>query len=533
MEQYHIIHIPNTNFRLSSNQLCTGDFYLNFTPNGFNFEFIPIGKSIFSELDLKESQCRISFFLYEVKEIVFSKEEINIIYLNFIFYKGMSFSPFYFPVFYHATVQHLLDFLIFKKKIQLNQVTNQIRYTVNEKQITHARKTRSLIHDDEEFISPKHLSYLIKHKQIVQKIQTTDLSADDEPLTLDDCLSFFQENGVCTHFENLKREIFRRGLTNEARTRIWPLLLGLFSPQKTKEENANFLKRKLAEYQTIRSQWDAITKPQEDEVSEIAELIRVVENDVKRTDRLLPQFKNDDHPNLVLLHNVLISYALYNRDTGYVQGMGDLVSPFIILFIKDWKDSEHAILYDDTVVPRVEAESLMLWLLCSLMTTMQHDRMFTDLAKHQQFVMERTYAIIKATHKPLNEWLDENELTELFFLYRPILLLFKREFEYEFVFRLWDCFFSHSKPYTFPRFFLSAVLIELFPRLMLHTKGGIGDVMSLTDKIIGSLNGLSTLNIAIGLQEKMDEAGKAEEWALEPLPEVNEYRSYRSQFLKI
>lgn len=533
MEQYHIIHIPNTNFKLSPNQPCSGDFYLNFTPNGFNFEFIPLDKSIFAELDLQESQCRISFFLYEVKEIAFSKDEIKTVYLNFIFYKGMSFSPFYFPIFYHATVQHLLDFLLFKKKIQLIQVSNPSRYSVIDKQINRVHQPHNLINDNEEFISPKHLTYLIRHKQIVQKIQTNDLSEKDEPLTLDDCLSFFQENGICNHFENLKREIFRRGLTNEARTRIWPLLLGLFSPQKTQEENNNFLKRKLVEYQTIRNQWDSIIKSQEDEVTEIAELIRVVENDVKRTDRLLPQFKNDDHPNLVLLHNVLISYALYNRDTGYVQGMGDLVSPFIILFIKDWKDPDHAILYDNRVIPRIEAESLMLWLLCSLMTTMQQDRMFTDLAKHQQFVMERAYAIIKSIHKPLNEWLDENELTELFFLYRPILLLFKREFDYKFVFRLWDCFFSHSKPYTFPRFFLSAVLIELFPRLMLHTKGGMGDVMSLTDKIIGSLNGYSTLNIAIGLQEKMNEAGKAEEWALQPLPEVTEYRSYRSQFLNV
>lgn len=533
MEQQHIIHIPNTYFRLSPDQSCNGDFYLNYTPIGFNFEFIPLDKSIFSELDLEESQCRISFFLYEVKEIVFNKEEIKFVSIHFIFSKGTPFSPFYFPVFYHATVQHLLEFLLFKEKIQPNQVTNQNRYTVNHKYINRNRHSSNLIHDSEEFISPKHLSYLIHHKQIVQKIQTNDLSSDDEPLTLNDCLSFFQENGICNHFENLKREIFRRGLTDEARTRIWPILLGLFSPQKTKEENLNFLKRKLIEYQTIRSQWDSITKSQEDEVTEIAELIRVVENDVKRTDRVLPQFKSDNHPNLVLLHNVLISYALYNRDTGYVQGMGDLVSPFIILFIKDWKDSEHAVLYDDTVVTRVEAESLMMWLLCSLMNTMQQDRMFTDLAKHQQFAMERTYAIIKATHKPLNEWLVENELTELFFLYRPILLLFKREFEIKFVFRLWDCFFSHSRPYTFPRFFLSAVLIQLFPRLMLHTKGGIGDVMSLTDKIIGSLNGHSTLNIAIGLQEIMNEAGKTEEWALAPLPEKAEYRSYRSQFLKI
>ncbi|OHT05329.1 TBC domain containing protein [Tritrichomonas foetus] len=525
MDSRIIIHIKGVHFEIDKDKSCTGDFYLKSTNYGYNFEYVPNDITIFSELDLQPNQCRISFFLLEVNEIVYHEESLNTIILNFIFSKGMSFPYFRFSYFAQATVSHLLGFLSFKNAIQ------QFPTSSNRYQVVKPDNRNYQVIDNDEYISPKHLFYLVQHKQIIHNLKSTDLSSEEEPLTLDDCLTFFQENGICSHFENLKREVFRRGLTNEARCRVWPYLLGLSSPSKSTIENEKFLNRKLKEYQSIRKQWKSITESQQKEIPEIAELVRVVENDVKRTDRTLPQFQKDNSPNLVLLHNVLISYALYNHDTGYVQGMGDLVSPFIILYIKNWTDNDHAEFYDGKIVTRDEAESFMLWLLCGMMATMQHDRMFTELAPHQQFAMERAYEITKRTNPPLREWLVENELTELFFLYRPILLLFKREFDLSFVYRLWDSFFSHTKPFSFPRFFLAAVLMILFPRLMLHTKGGIGDVMSLTDRIIGSIDGYAALNIAIGLQERINASGKTTEWALAALPDKSEYRQYQSKYM--
>ena len=527
MEFHPIIHIPNVFFEIEQGKLCSGDFYLNSTSNyGFNFEYVPIDKSIFSELELAPSQCRISFFLSEVNEIIYNEESLSVISLNFIFSKGMSFPLFRFSYFAHATLSHLLGFLSFRNLISSYQTSG------SHFQVVKSDNKFKIPHND-DYISPKHLFYLVQNRQIIKNLITSDLSKDDDPLSLEECMIFFQDNGICSHFENLKREIFRRGLTDEARAKIWPLLLGITSPSKSTEENEKYLKKKHMEYIQIRKQWEAITDIQTKEVNAIPELVRVIENDVRRTDRNLPQFQRNDHPNLVLLHNVLISYALYNHDTGYVQGMGDLLSPFIIIFIKNWPDNDHAELYNGKVIPRDEAESLMLLLLCGLMTTMQHDRMFTELASHQQFTMERAYEITKKTNPPVREWLDENELTGLFFLYRPILLLFKREFDLKFVFRLWDSFFSHPKPYSFPRFFMSAVLMMLFPRLMLHTKGGMGDVMSMTDKIISSIDGYTTLNVAIGLQERINSLGKATDWALASLPEKSDFINYRSKYLKI
>lgn len=527
MLKQHIFHARKTYFELSANKLHKGDFYLNFSSDSFEIEFIPKDKSIFSEFDLDESHCRLVFHLSEVTEIVYSENAKNIVSLNFKFSQLQSYQSFHFTEFAHVVVRHFLSFLQYKNVI-IQSSNSSNRYTVNK-----IPKPKIQIDSEIDYISPKHLEFLKAHKEILKNLHINDLPNESDPLTLDDCMAFFSDNVICNHYENLKREIFRRGLTAEARVKIWPLLLGLFSPSRTMAQNNDFLKEKVEDYKKLRKQWDSIIDSQTSQIQEITELIRVVDNDVKRTDRALPQFQSDDHPNLVLLHNVLISYALYNKDTGYVQGMGDLVSPFIILYIKDWKDKDTAVLYDDTVVDRQTAESLMLWLLVGFMNTMQQDRMFTELAPHQQIAMESVHEIVTTVDEPIKNWLCNNDLKELFFLYRPFLLLFKREFNFDFVLRLWDAFFSHPKPYLFPRFFLAAVLMELFPRLMLHTKGGIGDVMSLTDKIISSINGITTLNLAIGLEETFHQKGKNAEGVLTQLPDKKQYRGYSSKFLNL
>jgi len=43
-------------------------------------------------------------------------------------------------------------------------------------------------------------------------------------------------------------------------------------------------------------------------------------------------YANDDNPNLDILHNILMTYVMYNFDLGYVQGMSDILSPLLMLF---------------------------------------------------------------------------------------------------------------------------------------------------------------------------------------------------------
>jgi len=57
----------------------------------------------------------------------------------------------------------------------------------------------------------------------------------------------------------------------------------------------------------------------------------ISEKDVNRTDRTHPYFAGDNNPHLGQLHDILMTYVMYNFDLGYVQGMSDLLSPILFL----------------------------------------------------------------------------------------------------------------------------------------------------------------------------------------------------------
>jgi hypothetical protein len=51
---------------------------------------------------------------------------------------------------------------------------------------------------------------------------------------------------------------------------------------------------------------------------------------VVRTDRYFHYFEGDDNPHLRQLHDILLTYAFFNFDLGYVQGMNDLLVPILV-----------------------------------------------------------------------------------------------------------------------------------------------------------------------------------------------------------
>lgn len=58
-------------------------------------------------------------------------------------------------------------------------------------------------------------------------------------------------------------------------------------------------------------------------------IIFFAEKDVNRTDRNHPFFEGEHNPNVTLLHDILMTYVMYNFDLGYVQGMSDLLAPIL------------------------------------------------------------------------------------------------------------------------------------------------------------------------------------------------------------
>ncbi len=60
-------------------------------------------------------------------------------------------------------------------------------------------------------------------------------------------------------------------------------------------------------------------------------MLFLLDKDVARTDRNHEYYQGDNNVHLEALHDVLMTYIMFNSDLGYVQGMNDLLSPILII----------------------------------------------------------------------------------------------------------------------------------------------------------------------------------------------------------
>ena len=522
-----ILHFSNVTFDFLDGE-CGGSFSLVSDRNDLRFEWVPIQKIDYINNQFKDDDFRIIFRLCEVQEIERNDNSMKTVSLKFTLISNVILPFFHFHNSPHASISHMLEFLTFKNYFTSNKKNffiSRLKYTKPSFPVLNAVTASDWI------LYTEHM-----------KIMKTLLSDDDnenkpqkveKPLTLQQAKKLFNEQGQIkvekTEFLHLIR---RRGLTNETRYLLWPYLTDLYTFQMAHEEKTEIIHDKEKEYLNIKQQIEFLFEEQKEEVNSLSTMLRTISNDVKRTDRSLPQFKAEDSPYLKAVQNILTVYAFFNKDTDYVQGFGDLLTPIMLMCIKEWKqdNDDHVIMRDDTIKTRNEAEGYIFALFCAFMEKMQQDRLFYDLSERQEIVLDQVFMIISFFDKPFVDWYQKHETESLFFIYRPILLLFKREFDTDEVLTVWEYFMTIKNPYVFPRFFATALLLQIFPKLLFESDGSVGEAMAVTDKTIGLLSAKETLHFANKMRKTI---GYKVQYAVEPLSKNMRYTDNHSKYLKL
>lgn len=144
----------------------------------------------------------------------------------------------------------------------------------------------------------------------------------------------------------------------------------------------------------------------------ISASIRVIDKDVPRTDRELPQFSGDDNPGLIKLRDSLLTYAFFHPEVGYAQGMNDIMSRFLIVM--------------DT-----EAEAF--WMFVNYMEHFKNDFMEEGMLRKVALVEQ----LLMKMDRELYDYLQNTDMG-LMFCHRWLLLNFKREFDYSEAIRLFE-----------------------------------------------------------------------------------------------
>ncbi|XP_038237661.1 TBC1 domain family member 17 isoform X2 [Dermochelys coriacea] len=210
-------------------------------------------------------------------------------------------------------------------------------------------------------------------------------------------------------------EVISCGLTPALRKEAWKFLLGYYNWESTSEENRAWARRRTDEYFRMKLQWKSVSEEQERRNSLLRGYRSLIERDVSRTDRSNKFYQGSENPALVLLHDVLMTYCVYNFDLGYVQGMSDLLSP---------------VLY----VTQNEVDAF--WCFAGFMELVHHN--FEESQESMKRQLAQLGLLLHVLDPPLCDFLDSKESGSLCFCFRWLLIWFKREFAFDDVLQLWE-----------------------------------------------------------------------------------------------
>ncbi|XP_030599111.1 small G protein signaling modulator 1 isoform X2 [Archocentrus centrarchus] len=177
-----------------------------------------------------------------------------------------------------------------------------------------------------------------------------------------------------------------------------------------------------------------------------------IDKDVRRCDRTYWYFTPE---NLEKLRNIMCSYVWQHLDTGYVQGMCDLLAPLLVIL-------------DDEVM----AFSCFTELMKRMNQNFPHGG-----AMDSHFANMRS--LIQILDSELFELMQQNgDYTHFYFCYRWFLLDFKREMVYDDVFSVWETIWA-AKHISSEHFvlFIALALVEMYRDIILENNMDFTDII--------------------------------------------------------
>ncbi|XP_031133894.2 small G protein signaling modulator 1 isoform X2 [Sander lucioperca] len=203
-----------------------------------------------------------------------------------------------------------------------------------------------------------------------------------------------------------------------------------------------------------------------------------IDKDVRRCDRAYWYFTPE---NLEKLRNIMCSYVWQHLDTGYVQGMCDLLAPLLVIL-------------DDEVM----AFSCFTELMKRMNQNFPHGG-----AMDSHFANMRS--LIQILDSELFELMQQNgDYTHFYFCYRWFLLDFKREMVYDDVYSVWETIwaakYTSSKHFVL---FIALALVEMYRDIILENNMDFTDIIKFFNEMAERHNVPQVLMMARDLVNKV------------------------------
>jgi len=237
------------------------------------------------------------------------------------------------------------------------------------------------------------------------------------------------------------RKLTWNGIPPHHRPQAWKILLG-YLPTNTSRRNQT-LKRKRSEYRDAIAQHYDIDD--HSRTMQEQETLRQVLVDVPRTAPDVPLFRND----LIRqsLARLLYIWAMRHPASSYVQGINDLATPLLAVFLSEYFDGnvleaeQLDVDLTQDILDNVEAD--VYWCLTNLLAGIQ-DHYTQDQPGVQRMVM-RLEELVTRMDVGLTQHLETTGVQFMQFAFRWMNCLLLREFDLKCIIRLWDTYLSEGE----------------------------------------------------------------------------------------
>ncbi|XP_061605373.1 TBC1 domain family member 16 isoform X2 [Phyllopteryx taeniolatus] len=249
-------------------------------------------------------------------------------------------------------------------------------------------------------------------------------------------LRHLDDNGQVEEEYKLRKAIFFGGIEPSIRGEVWPFLLHYYTCDSTSQEREAWRLEKRVHYHDVQQRRLSMSPEEHSDFWRKVQF--TVDKDVVRTDRNNQFFRGENNPNVEMMRRVLLNYAVFNPDTGYCQGMSDLVAPLLT---------------------EIQDESDTFWCFVGLMenTIFISSPRDEDMERQLMYLRELLRLMLPRFHRHLTA-LGEDGL-QLLFCHRWILLCFKREFPDTDALRMWEACWAHYQTDYFHLFLCVAIIV--------------------------------------------------------------------------
>lgn len=262
-----------------------------------------------------------------------------------------------------------------------------------------------------------------------------------------------KERNKCTKFENLlsqspvnmhQLEKFSwSGIPGKFRSHVWKILCGYLPAGKSDE----VLKRKRDEYNGYVNQY---FNNKEEDIHK--DTFRQIAIDVPRMSPLVGLFQQRCVQEMV--ERILYIWAIRHPASGYVQGINDLVTPFLMVFLQDFVEKDvtrNSFTFEDldeVVRNNIEADSF--WCMTKVLDGIQDN--YTFAQPGIQVKIRQLEELLKRVDLKLHSHIVGHDVQYLQFSFRWMNNLLLRELPLKATIRLWDTYLA--EPDGFSKFHL-------------------------------------------------------------------------------